>query len=77
MENITVVDFSDGKANKTVTNAPYQWSYGQILRITGLELPDSTNPYMTGDKVTHNGSTWVSTCDNNVWEPGVYGWETV
>lgn len=40
MENITVVDFSDGKANKTVTNAPYQWSYGQILRITGLELPD-------------------------------------
>lgn len=40
MENITIVDFSDGKANKTVTNAPYQWSYGQILRITGLELPD-------------------------------------
>ena len=37
--------------------------------------PDSTNPYMTGDKVTHNGSTWVSTIDNNVWEPGVYGWD--
>ena len=39
--------------------------------------PDSTNPYMTGDKVTHNGTTWVSTIDNNVWEPGVYGWEGV
>lgn len=39
--------------------------------------PDSTNPYMTGDKVTHNGSTWVSTIDNNVWEPGVYGWDEV
>ena len=38
--------------------------------------PDSTNPYMSGDKVSHNGSTWVSTIDNNVWEPGVYGWET-
>lgn len=39
--------------------------------------PDSTNPYQTGDKVTHNGSTWISTIDNNVWEPGVYGWEIV
>lgn len=38
------------------------------------EQPDSTNPYMSGDKVTHNGKTWTSTCDSNVWEPGVYGW---
>ena len=36
--------------------------------------PDSTNPYMTGDKVTHNGKTYESEVDNNVWEPGVYGW---
>lgn len=33
------------------------------------EQPESTNPYMKGDKVTHNGSTWVSLVDNNVWEP--------
>ena len=39
--------------------------------------PDSTNPYMKGDKVTHNGKTWVSDIDNNVWEPGVYGWSEV
>lgn len=45
--------------------------------IPEWEQPDSTNPYMSGDKVSHNGSTWVSTIDNNVWEPGVYGWETV
>lgn len=38
------------------------------------EQPDSTNPYSAGDKVTHNGKTWVSDIDNNVWEPGVYGW---
>lgn len=38
---------------------------------------DSTNPYMTGDKVTHNGKTWVSIVDNNVWEPSVYGWEEI
>lgn len=43
--------------------------------IPEWKQPDSTNPYMTGDKVTHNGSTWVSTIDNNVWEPGVYGWD--
>lgn len=39
------------------------------------EQPESTNPYMKGDRVTHGGKTWVSTVDNNVWEPGVYGWE--
>lgn len=41
------------------------------------EQPDSTNPYAKGDKVTHNGKTWVSDVDNNVWEPGVYGWTEV
>lgn len=39
--------------------------------------PDSTNPYMQGDKVTHNDKTWISDIDNNVWEPGVYGWSEV
>ena len=33
------------------------------------EQPDSTNAYMKGDIVTHNGNTWVSLVDNNVWEP--------
>lgn len=37
--------------------------------IPEWEQPDSTNPYMKGDKVTHNGSTWTSLVDNNVWEP--------
>lgn len=36
--------------------------------------PDSTNPYMTGDKVRHNDKVWESMIDNNVWEPGVFGW---
>ena len=43
-------------------------------KILTWEQPDSTNPYMKGDKVTHGGKTWESTVDNNVWEPGVYGW---
>lgn len=57
--------------------------YAKILtsanpdEILSWEQPDSTNPYMTGDKVHHNEKTWVSNCDNNVWEPGVYGWDEV
>ena len=43
--------------------------------IPEWEQPDSTNPYMIGDKVTYNGKTWVSIVDNNVWAPGAYGWE--
>jgi chitodextrinase len=45
--------------------------------IPEWEQPDSTNGYMAGDKVTHNGKTWISTVDNNVWEPGAYGWNEV
>ena len=42
------------------------------------EQPESTNPYNKGDKVTHNGKTWVSIVDGNVWEPGVPNtWELV
>ena len=42
--------------------------------IPEWEQPDSTNPYMKGDKVTYNGKVWESTIDNNVWKPGEYGW---
>jgi hypothetical protein len=37
--------------------------------IPEWEQPESTNGYMTDDKVKHNGKTWVSLVDNNVWEP--------
>lgn len=30
--------------------------------------------YKKGDVVSHKDKTWVSDVDNNVWEPGVYGW---
>ena len=64
----------------TPTDAPSLWAK-VVTSETGEPLPwqqpDNTNPFMKGDKVTHNGQTWVSTIDNNVWEPGVYGWEVV
>ena len=64
----------------TPTDAPSLWA--KVLTdpsgdILPWEQPDSTNAYSKGDKVTHNGKTWVSTVDNNVWEPGAYGWEEV
>ena len=45
--------------------------------ISDWVQPDSTNPYMAGDTVSHNDKTWTSDVDNNVWEPGVYGWSEV
>lgn len=62
-------------------NAPSLWAKVLIPDETVVpewEQPDSTNPYSAGDKVTHNGKTWVSTIDNNVWEPGtVEYWKEV
>jgi hypothetical protein len=41
--------------------------------------PDSTNPYMKGDRVIFQGKIYESTIDNNVWSPGEYpqGWKEV
>ena len=41
--------------------------------------PDSTNPYMAGDRVIFNGKIYESTIDNNVWSPAAYpaGWREV
>ena len=47
------------------------------------EIPEWKQPtgaqdaYMIGDKVRHDGKIWISDVDNNVWEPGVYGWSVV
>lgn len=47
--------------------------------IPEWEQPDSTNPYMTGDKVMFEGKVYISIMDNNVWSPTDYpqGWEEV
>lgn len=45
--------------------------------IPEWEQPGSTNGYSKGDKVTHNGKTWESQVDNNVWEPGATGTESL
>ena len=46
----------------------------QTAAIPDWVQPSSVNPYMKGQKVEHKGKIWISDIDNNVWEPGVYGW---
>lgn len=69
------------QAGWTPAAAPSLWAEilpGQDGTAIGeWTQPDSTNPYKMGDKVTHNGKTWESTIDGNVWEPGVYGWKEI
>lgn len=70
----------NSQADWTPEAAPSLWAKVLIPDpdvIPAWEQPDSTNPYSKGDKVTHNGKTWVSDIDNNVWAPGVYGWSEV
>lgn len=31
------------------------------------------NPWQSGSECVHNGVTWISGVDNNVWEPGAVG----
>jgi len=60
------------QATWTPTDAPSLWAEVLIPDpevIPEWKQPDSTNPYMKGDKVKHNGDTWESLIDNNVWEP--------
>ncbi len=48
-----------------------------------IEFPEWRQPqgshdaYSKGDKVSHNGKHYISTVDNNVWSPDVYGWSEV
>lgn len=52
-----------------------------FVKISIDEFPEWVQPtgahdaYKKGDKVTYNNEHWQSTVDNNVWQPGVYGWE--
>lgn len=45
--------------------------------IPEWEQPDSTNPYMIGDKVMYNGQVYECIINNNVWSPEIYGWQLV
>lgn len=48
-----------------------------------IEFPEWHQPtgaqdaYQKGDKVSYDNRHWISTVDNNVWMPTVYGWDEV
>ena len=51
-----------------------------FVKVSIEDWPEWVQPtgahdaYMSGDKVSHNNKHWICNTDNNVWEPGVYGW---
>ena len=57
-------------------NVPALWAKEQ----DPSDIPEWVQPtgahdaYALNDKVRHNGKVWESEYDNNIWEPGVYGW---
>ena len=52
---------------------------GEQVDIPEWEQPDSTNPYMIGDRVMFDGKVYESIIDSNVWSPVDYpqGWQEV
>ena len=71
----------DAQSTWTPTDAPSLWA--KVLNptdeIPDWEQPDSTNAYMTGDKVRYNGKVYESVIDNNVWSPDALpsGWRLI
>lgn len=72
------------QADWTPTAAPSLWARNlaaadspDATDVPEWAQPDSTNPYPAGAVVMHGGKKWQSLVDNNVWEPGVVGTETI
>ena len=71
-QNAAVVDREIGEVlerarENGVTDKPEQgeaWS----------QPTTAADAYLVGDIVEHDGATWESTLNGNVWEPGVSGW---
>ena len=65
------------QASWTPTAAPSLWAKVLIPDaniIPEWEQPDSTNPYMKGDRVMFEGEVYESTINSNVWSPTTYEW---
>jgi len=52
-------------------------------KISVEEFPQWVQPagahdaYKLGAKCSHKGKHWINTYDNNIYEPGVYGWDEI
>ena len=76
----------DGKLYRVIqphTSQP-DWTPDKVpalfVRVSVEEFPEWVQPtgahdaYKHGDKVKFDNKHWVSTVNDNVWQPGVYGW---
>lgn len=52
-------------------------SLWEVVTPDGAVPWQPSTTYSKGSQVTHNGKTWESLVDNNIWEPGAVGTETV
>lgn len=78
-----VVQAHTSQAEWTPTAAPSLFAKVINETVDGsipeFEQPDSTNPYMKGDRVIFNGKVYESLIDNNVYSPEAYpaGWKEI
>ena len=57
----------------TPDKTPALWTVVSLDEFPEWVQPTGAqNAYQSGDKVSHNGKHWISTADNNVWEPPIY-----
>lgn len=73
----SIHDIGAGQNTKPSTS-PSMWT---PISDPTEEYPEWVQPigahdaYSSGSKVSCDNKHWISTVDNNVWKPGVYGWE--
>lgn len=76
----SIHDVTNTAQNTRPSQTPSMWTR---IADPSEEFPEWIQPigahdaYDLGDKVSHEGKHWESTTNNNVWMPGVYGWEEV
>lgn len=66
------VEVNDDSQDTPVATEP-----PSVTEIPEWVQPNGSNPYQIGDRVSYNGRVWESFVANNVWQPGVYGWNEV
>lgn len=63
-------DSEQSDEDENINNNQQINEYPEWIQPVGAQ-----DAYAQGAQVSHNNSHWISMVDNNVWEPGVYGWE--
>lgn len=49
--------------DKTRTEAAYQWDYGQILKVEGLDLPEAYEVHFSNEELTGEAATAIGNAD--------------